>query len=182
MFAPQALWLCFAAETVPAAPAVLLPGVGEFRYELGLWFPLLGSGRTLSPGHDLFITCIIGMCKIVWKTILEALCYTQTAPTCFFCIIPAKPVALSGYLVLGGLVPGSCSRALAQPPVVFALTQPVELCLKQRVSCSSAFGHQSAAFPLSSLQLGPLSLLVMGVVAVHCMGILVKCAHHFCNR
>lgn len=35
--------------------------------------------------------------------------------------------------------------------------------------------------PLSP-QLGPLSLLVMGVVAVHCMSILVKCAHHFCYR
>ncbi|OXB54314.1 hypothetical protein ASZ78_003348 [Callipepla squamata] len=32
------------------------------------------------------------------------------------------------------------------------------------------------------LALGPLSLLVMGVVAVHCMSILVKCAHHFCYR
>lgn len=30
MFAPEALWLCFAAETVPAVPALLLPGVGEF--------------------------------------------------------------------------------------------------------------------------------------------------------
>uniref|UniRef100_A0A8C3Y657 Solute carrier family 36 member 1 n=2 Tax=Catharus ustulatus TaxID=91951 RepID=A0A8C3Y657_CATUS len=34
----------------------------------------------------------------------------------------------------------------------------------------------------AGILLGPLSLLVMGVVAVHCMGILVKCAHHFCNR
>lgn len=30
MFAAQALWLCFTTETVPAAPALLLPGVGEF--------------------------------------------------------------------------------------------------------------------------------------------------------
>lgn len=75
---------------------------GSSVCELHLWFPLLGSGRTLCPRHDLFITCIIGMCKIVWKTILEVLCYTQTALTCFFSIIPAKLVALSGYLVLGG--------------------------------------------------------------------------------
>lgn len=75
---------------------------GSSVCELHLWFPLLGSGRTLCPGHDLFIICIIGMCKIVWKTILEVLCYAQTAPTCFFSIIPAKLVALSGSLVLGG--------------------------------------------------------------------------------
>lgn len=30
--------------------------------------------------------------------------------------------------------------------------------------------------------MGPLSLLVMGMVAVHCMGLLVKCAHHLCGR
>ncbi|XP_074086476.1 proton-coupled amino acid transporter 3-like [Macrotis lagotis] len=29
---------------------------------------------------------------------------------------------------------------------------------------------------------GPLSLLVLGVMVAHCMGILVKCAHHFCHR
>ncbi|XP_014641644.1 PREDICTED: proton-coupled amino acid transporter 1 isoform X2 [Ceratotherium simum simum] len=34
----------------------------------------------------------------------------------------------------------------------------------------------------AGLLMGPLSLLVMGIVAVHCMGILVKCAHHFCHR
>ncbi|XP_010577255.1 proton-coupled amino acid transporter 1 [Haliaeetus albicilla] len=34
----------------------------------------------------------------------------------------------------------------------------------------------------AGILLGPLSLVVMGVVAVHCMGILVKCAHHFCYR
>ncbi|KFP32361.1 Proton-coupled amino acid transporter 1 [Colius striatus] len=34
----------------------------------------------------------------------------------------------------------------------------------------------------AGILLGPLSLLVMGIVAVHCMGILVKCAHHFCSR
>ena len=34
----------------------------------------------------------------------------------------------------------------------------------------------------AGILLGPLSLLVMGVVAVHCMSILVKCAHHFCYR
>lgn len=34
----------------------------------------------------------------------------------------------------------------------------------------------------AGLLMGPLSLLVIGVVAVHCMGILVKCAHHFCHR
>uniref|UniRef100_A0A8C3YC47 Solute carrier family 36 member 1 n=1 Tax=Catagonus wagneri TaxID=51154 RepID=A0A8C3YC47_9CETA len=30
--------------------------------------------------------------------------------------------------------------------------------------------------------MGPLSLLLIGLVAVHCMGLLVKCAHHFCHR
>ncbi|XP_054245341.1 proton-coupled amino acid transporter 1-like [Indicator indicator] len=34
----------------------------------------------------------------------------------------------------------------------------------------------------AGILLGPLSLVVMGVVAVHCMSILVKCAHHFCHR
>ncbi|KAB1281811.1 Proton-coupled amino acid transporter 1 [Camelus dromedarius] len=34
----------------------------------------------------------------------------------------------------------------------------------------------------AGILMGPLSLLVMGLVAVHCMGILVKCAHHFCHR
>uniref|UniRef100_F6XD38 Solute carrier family 36 member 1 n=1 Tax=Ornithorhynchus anatinus TaxID=9258 RepID=F6XD38_ORNAN len=34
----------------------------------------------------------------------------------------------------------------------------------------------------AGLLMGPVSLLVMGIVAVHCMGILVKCAHHFCHR
>ncbi|XP_054984589.1 proton-coupled amino acid transporter 1 isoform X2 [Sorex araneus] len=34
----------------------------------------------------------------------------------------------------------------------------------------------------AGILVGPLSLLVMGVVAVHCMGLLVKCAHHFCHR
>ncbi|XP_059773523.1 proton-coupled amino acid transporter 1 isoform X3 [Balaenoptera ricei] len=34
----------------------------------------------------------------------------------------------------------------------------------------------------AGILMGPLSLLVIGLVAVHCMGILVKCAHHFCHR
>uniref|UniRef100_A0A8C6Z689 Proton-coupled amino acid transporter 1-like n=1 Tax=Nothoprocta perdicaria TaxID=30464 RepID=A0A8C6Z689_NOTPE len=34
----------------------------------------------------------------------------------------------------------------------------------------------------AGILLGPLSLFVMGIVAVHCMSILVKCAHHFCYR
>ncbi|XP_068958392.1 proton-coupled amino acid transporter 1-like [Petaurus breviceps papuanus] len=29
---------------------------------------------------------------------------------------------------------------------------------------------------------GPISLLVLGVMIIHCMGILVKCGHHFCHR
>ncbi|XP_045432542.1 proton-coupled amino acid transporter 1 isoform X3 [Pipistrellus kuhlii] len=34
----------------------------------------------------------------------------------------------------------------------------------------------------AGILMGPLSLLVIGIVAVHCMSILVKCAHHFCHR
>uniref|UniRef100_A0A8D1YBY1 Solute carrier family 36 member 1 n=1 Tax=Sus scrofa TaxID=9823 RepID=A0A8D1YBY1_PIG len=34
----------------------------------------------------------------------------------------------------------------------------------------------------AGILMGPLSLLLMGLVAVHCMGLLVKCAHHFCHR
>ncbi|XP_016069383.1 PREDICTED: proton-coupled amino acid transporter 1 isoform X2 [Miniopterus natalensis] len=34
----------------------------------------------------------------------------------------------------------------------------------------------------AGILMGPLSLLVIGIVAVHCMSILVKCAHHFCRR
>ncbi|XP_069340009.1 proton-coupled amino acid transporter 1 isoform X2 [Eulemur rufifrons] len=34
----------------------------------------------------------------------------------------------------------------------------------------------------AGILMGPLSLLVIGIVAVHCMGILVKCARHFCHR
>ncbi|XP_047627186.1 proton-coupled amino acid transporter 1 isoform X2 [Phacochoerus africanus] len=34
----------------------------------------------------------------------------------------------------------------------------------------------------AGILVGPLSLLLMGLVAVHCMGLLVKCAHHFCHR
>ncbi|XP_063303934.1 proton-coupled amino acid transporter 1-like [Pelobates fuscus] len=34
----------------------------------------------------------------------------------------------------------------------------------------------------AGIVLGPLSLIVMGIIAVHCMDLLVKCANHFCQR
>ncbi|XP_077324460.1 proton-coupled amino acid transporter 1-like [Lithobates pipiens] len=34
----------------------------------------------------------------------------------------------------------------------------------------------------AGIVLGPLSLVVMGIIAVHCMDILVKCANHICQR
>ncbi|KAM4674999.1 proton-coupled amino acid transporter 1-like [Discoglossus pictus] len=34
----------------------------------------------------------------------------------------------------------------------------------------------------AGIVVGPLSLVVMGIIAVHCMDLLVKCAHHFCQR
>ncbi|XP_074086464.1 proton-coupled amino acid transporter 1-like [Macrotis lagotis] len=34
----------------------------------------------------------------------------------------------------------------------------------------------------AGLLMGSLSLLLLGIVAVHCMGLLVKCSHHLCHR
>ncbi|KAM9311014.1 proton-coupled amino acid transporter 1-like [Gastrophryne carolinensis] len=34
----------------------------------------------------------------------------------------------------------------------------------------------------AGIVLGPLSLVVMGIIAVHCMDLLVKCANHMCQR
>ncbi|XP_044310224.1 proton-coupled amino acid transporter 1-like [Varanus komodoensis] len=34
----------------------------------------------------------------------------------------------------------------------------------------------------AGIVMGPVSLVVIGIIAVHCMDILVKCAHHFCNK
>uniref|UniRef100_A0A5F8HHA9 Proton-coupled amino acid transporter 1-like n=1 Tax=Monodelphis domestica TaxID=13616 RepID=A0A5F8HHA9_MONDO len=43
--------------------------------------------------------------------------------------------------------------------------------------------YEGSLIKLTSKQpVGPLSLLVLGIMVIHCMGILVKCAHHFCHR
>ncbi|KAJ7316378.1 hypothetical protein JRQ81_002540 [Phrynocephalus forsythii] len=34
----------------------------------------------------------------------------------------------------------------------------------------------------AGIVMGPVSLLVIGIIAVHCMDLLVKCAHHFCKN
>lgn len=34
----------------------------------------------------------------------------------------------------------------------------------------------------AGIVLGPISLVIMGIIAVHCMDLLVKCANHFCQR
>ncbi|XP_048453696.1 proton-coupled amino acid transporter 4 isoform X2 [Rhincodon typus] len=34
----------------------------------------------------------------------------------------------------------------------------------------------------AGLMLGPVSLVLMGIVAIHCMHVVVRCSHHFCQR
>ncbi|XP_060682530.1 neutral amino acid uniporter 4-like isoform X3 [Hemiscyllium ocellatum] len=34
----------------------------------------------------------------------------------------------------------------------------------------------------AGLLLGPVSLVLMGIVAIHCMHVVVRCSHHFCQR
>lgn len=88
-----------------------------------------------------------------------------------------------GLLGPEGLIPGSSTRAPVQPPAVFRLTEPVGFCLEDKTrGAALPLAMRVQPSPSLPLQLGPVSLVVMGIVAVHCMGILVKCAHHFCHR
>lgn len=43
-------------------------------------------------------------------------------------------------------------------------------------------GLQLTDLPLLSPQVGPFSLLAIGVLTVHCMVILLNCAHHLTQR
>lgn len=94
-------------------------------YELGLWFPLLGSGRTLYLGHDHFITCI------VWKDNLENnLGSASLHPNCNNLLLLHHFCQARGSVRLLGPGGAGSTRALVQFPAVFALTQPMEFCLE----------------------------------------------------
>lgn len=88
------------------------------------------SGRALCPGHDLFITCISRDVQDSLENNSGSASLHPNYPS--LCLLHYFCQARGSVRLLGpeGLVSGICTRALVQPPAVFALTQPMEFCLE----------------------------------------------------